>query len=146
MEEELAAIKKQADELHNQKENLSKVNEELSSSNEELKNLMTRVDADTNKTTENHKKEVNSLKENIERLAYKMNLLSDKEQAKKWLDGYLTEFVKYYDVRHPEGPEGLKSSASPRSPGLQADMQSERGLHQHAVQRIHGPDGDGYER
>ena len=128
MEEELAAIKKQADELHNQKENLSKVNEELSSSNEELKNLMTRVDADTNKTTENHKKEVNSLKENIERLAYKMNLLSDKEQAKKWLDGYLTEFVKYYDVRHPEGPEGLKSSASPRSPGLQADMQSERAI------------------
>jgi len=65
LEEELAAIKKQADELHNQKENLSKVNEELSSSNEELKNLMTRVDADTNKTTENHKKEVNSLKENM---------------------------------------------------------------------------------
>lgn len=110
LEEELAAIKKQADELHNQKENLSKVNEELSSSNEELKHLMTRIEADTNKTTENHKKEVNSLKENIERLAYKMNLLSDKEQAKKWLDGYLTEFVKYYDMRAPEGTESLDSN------------------------------------
>ncbi|MFZ4802451.1 MAG: hypothetical protein ACOYLR_10880 [Chlorobium sp.] len=110
LEEELAAIKKQADELHNQKENLSKVNEELSSSNEELKHLMIRIEADINKTTENHKEEVNSLKENIERLAYKMNLLSDKEQAKKWLDGYLTEFEKYYDMRAPEGTESLDSN------------------------------------